>query len=399
MAIGDITRPDILRAVREFDDLGRTGFLRTYGFGQSVRYLLSHEGQLYDSPAIVGAAHGFLPGQAPLSPRDFTGGRDHAVALLRRLGFTVVDLGGADPATRLLDRIDSLRVNRASGKPLLHQPITLLWSAGRARRGEERLLPWAETEQAVQSLLERHGVRGERPRAEYPIAALVRADLWTLPEHTGQVPAAHGDSALRRWFRENRPVGGLTQQAYDLLRHSGETRVAVIDALLARYFEDLDHVPLLTELGLYDDDVADDSPESPHTTAALEDLTPEEYARLCRIVERAEERNRGMRTPRLSHDPMRSGPARRAVLRRSKGRCENPGCTGQPDDVTDRGAPLLEVDHVEDLARGGADHPRQMVALCPNCHAMKTRGSRRTTLRATLLTIAAERHTQALSGP
>ena len=42
-----------------------------------------------------------------------------------------------------------------------------------------------------------------------------------------------------------------------------------------------------------------------------------------------------------------------------------------------RGRPILEIDHVHDLALGGADDPAQMIALCPNCHAIKTRGTTR----------------------
>jgi hypothetical protein len=34
---------------------------------------------------------------------------------------------------------------------------------------------------------------------------------------------------------------------------------------------------------------------------------------------------------------------------------------------------MLEVDHIHDLALGGDDSPAQMIALCPNCHQVKTR--------------------------
>ncbi|WP_372494440.1 HNH endonuclease signature motif containing protein [Actinoallomurus purpureus] len=38
---------------------------------------------------------------------------------------------------------------------------------------------------------------------------------------------------------------------------------------------------------------------------------------------------------------------------------------------------MLEVDHIDQLADGGRDHPIQMIALCPDCHAVKTRGRTR----------------------
>jgi 5-methylcytosine-specific restriction protein A len=88
--------------------------------------------------------------------------------------------------------------------------------------------------------------------------------------------------------------------------------------------------------------------------------------------------------------------ARRAVLR-SEGHCENPRCTGEPQDITDAGHPILEVDHIQDLANGGPDHPEQMIALCPNCHEIKTRGRTRERLRHELFTVARRRHEAILS--
>ena len=41
---------------------------------------------------------------------------------------------------------------------------------------------------------------------------------------------------------------------------------------------------------------------------------------------------------------------------------------------------------------GGPDYPGQMIALCPNCHAMKTRGRSREELRPVLLEAARQHH-------
>jgi 5-methylcytosine-specific restriction enzyme A len=83
------------------------------------------------------------------------------------------------------------------------------------------------------------------------------------------------------------------------------------------------------------------------------------------------------RVDRTSADPIRSAAARQAVLLRSEGRCENPGCTSDIQDLTDSGDPILEIDHIHDLALGGPDDPAQMIALCPNCHAIESRGQTR----------------------
>ena len=82
------------------------------------------------------------------------------------------------------------------------------------------------------------------------------------------------------------------------------------------------------------------------------------------------------------------------MLLRSQGACENPSCTGAAKDLTDCGEPILEIDHIHDLAKGGPDDPAQMAALCPNCHAIKTRGSTREQLRQSLFAVARQRHTE-----
>ena len=69
MALADITREAVLAALAEHDELGQDQFLAKYGFDRARLYVLVHDGKPYDSKAIVGAAHGFLPGQKPLAAR------------------------------------------------------------------------------------------------------------------------------------------------------------------------------------------------------------------------------------------------------------------------------------------------------------------------------------------
>ncbi|MEU6774075.1 hypothetical protein [Streptomyces sp. NPDC046759] len=88
---GAITRASVLKAIAEHDELGREAFLETYHFGKARSYVLVHEGREYDSKAIAGVAHKWDQGRA-LAPGEFSGGKDHAVAWLKRLGFQVEKL-------------------------------------------------------------------------------------------------------------------------------------------------------------------------------------------------------------------------------------------------------------------------------------------------------------------
>lgn len=86
-------RRAVLRALSEFDELGRGEFLAKYGFSPARTYSLEWNGQEYDSKAILGAAYGFQHG-TPLSPQEFSGGEATTAPVLRRLGFSVVARSG-----------------------------------------------------------------------------------------------------------------------------------------------------------------------------------------------------------------------------------------------------------------------------------------------------------------
>jgi hypothetical protein len=92
MALADLTDPTaVLKAIQEADSLGRRRFLLKYRFGRSREYFLQHEGRLYDSKAIVGAAYGYQhPAAGPLMRDDFSGGEQTVQRRLEQLGFTVV---------------------------------------------------------------------------------------------------------------------------------------------------------------------------------------------------------------------------------------------------------------------------------------------------------------------
>jgi 5-methylcytosine-specific restriction protein A len=386
VALSEITRDAVLKAIGEYDGLGQDAFLEHYGFDRARQYLLVHDGKRYDSKAIVGAAHGFLPQERSLTASEFSGGGATVARLLRRLGFTV-QVGEALTGDRLVRLLSKLQVYRRDGLPALYQPITLLWAFGRAFDDEPRVVSWAETRQQVSDLFDRYGRPWEGNRVYYPIAALHGAGVWELDVAPETVPSAHGSSVLERWFEEHQPRSGLAEPVYNLVRDSPEARSAAVRVLVDTYFLDTDATELLAELGLL-------APTGGSPLEASFAAMSAAYKRLCASSDISWQNRDTARTKRTTFKLIRSATARRAVLLRSGGRCENPRCTGDIQDHTEKGEPILEVDHVHDLALGGLDHPVQMIALCPNCHAIKTRGRTRGELVPVLLAAARQRHVE-----
>jgi 5-methylcytosine-specific restriction protein A len=91
VGLAELTSRDaVVAAMEEFDRLGRSRFLETYGFGRSRGYFVLHDGRRYDSKAIVGVAHHYEhPELGPLAPSDFSGGESTVARRLEQLGFVV----------------------------------------------------------------------------------------------------------------------------------------------------------------------------------------------------------------------------------------------------------------------------------------------------------------------
>ena len=82
-------REAVLRAMAEADEIGERRFLDKYGFGESRRYRIVHEGKNYPSKAILAAAHGYqFPDWGPLTHAEFSGGTQ-TTAKAKELGFEI----------------------------------------------------------------------------------------------------------------------------------------------------------------------------------------------------------------------------------------------------------------------------------------------------------------------
>ena len=86
-------RSAVLATIREFDDLGAAAFLEKYGFRDSTRYDLIHDGKRYPPKAIYAVAHKFSAGQ-PLHWNETSGG-DPSNRPLGELGFVIVTKNAA----------------------------------------------------------------------------------------------------------------------------------------------------------------------------------------------------------------------------------------------------------------------------------------------------------------
>jgi hypothetical protein len=88
IAWDEVTRADVLRAMREYDRLGPERFFSAHGFAPTTTYELVWDKRRYPPKAILGTAYEFAT-RKRLASGDFEGGKSGAVKVLGKLGFTV----------------------------------------------------------------------------------------------------------------------------------------------------------------------------------------------------------------------------------------------------------------------------------------------------------------------
>ena len=92
VAWDNVTRTDVLRAIKEYDRLGPKTFFSEHGFAPTTTYDLIWDERNYPPKAILGTAYELATGER-LASADFEGGRSGAVKVLGELGFTVQSRG------------------------------------------------------------------------------------------------------------------------------------------------------------------------------------------------------------------------------------------------------------------------------------------------------------------
>jgi len=88
VAWDQVTRNEVLQAIKEYDRLGAVEFFATHGFAPTTTYELVWEKRRYPPKAILGTAYEFATSQR-LASGDFEGGKSGAVKVLGSLGFDV----------------------------------------------------------------------------------------------------------------------------------------------------------------------------------------------------------------------------------------------------------------------------------------------------------------------
>lgn len=343
MALSDLTVAAVNQAIEEFKELKRKAFLKKYGFGPARGYLFEQDGRTFDSKAIAGAAHGYLPGQQPLTAKDFSGGEATVKKKLEELGFTFVN--------------PELQPLPAPGDVLTNEEISNRFSVGNMggmRRSTKRNLLVLISD---------------------PFKGLYQ-DRWEddVLHYTGMGPT--GDQSLS--YAQNKtldesPTTKIPVHLLEALEPLKYTYAGEVELIAAPYPEEqLDDKKQPRQVWMFPIRLKPGG-TIPLLTAEQARVIEDSHARKARqlstanlkaLAEKAKKRP-ATRTAQ-STVFVRDAAVAEYAKRLAKGLCDL--CEMPAPFQNKKDEAYLECHHIIWLAKGGEDTTENTVALCPNCH-------------------------------
>jgi 5-methylcytosine-specific restriction protein A len=342
MSLADLTAECVHEAISEFDRLGRAAFLNTYGFGRARGYFLIHNGQPYDSKAIAGVAHQYLPGRAPLKSDEFSGGEDAAAGRLRELGFEIKGPNEQFPSVptfepggvynRVHDIHDFYGGQRQGGiSTPKSAPLIFLFTG---ETGDQ------------------YGYQ-DGPRNDGTFA-------YTGEGQIGNMEFTRGNLALRDHTKDGRDL-----LLFEKINRPGAYRFVgffACDGFEYAMAPDKNKTMRRVIIFQLRPAVSGEEPEIDKAVQQLQHQTLEELHQ--RAIADANMLPHEKKILRSYIE--RSASVRAYVLKRANGICES--CATRAPFKRSNGQPYLEPHHTRRLADGGPDHPRWVGAVCPDCH-------------------------------
>lgn len=154
----------------------------------------------------------------------------------------------------LLERLTRVVVWKKNDERAPHKPLLLLWALARIQRGEDRLFPYAELHEPLETLLIDFGPDRRSYHPEYPFWRLQNDGIWEIPEREVLLEAIadrkRQGHVPPRILRQHHTQGGFTDEIDAQLRSSPDLINRITDAILHEHFPSSIHHDILDAVGM-----------------------------------------------------------------------------------------------------------------------------------------------------
>ena len=130
-----------------------------------------------------------------------------------------------------------------------HKPLLLLYALGRCSRNERRLIPYADVDRDLRTLLLHFGPQRKSQHPEYPFWRLQNDGVWELHGADLVKPRASNNDARKSDLLKHHVQGGFPASIFAALRAKPRLLAAVAQGLLDANFPASMHEDILSAVG------------------------------------------------------------------------------------------------------------------------------------------------------
>lgn len=342
MSLTEVDLKSVIKATEEFDQVGRDAFLAQNGFGRSRSYFLKLNGNLYDSKAIVGVAHGYISANHQrLKGKDFSGGEATVEALLTSLGLEVVRADGVD-----------VPVAQYQPHTIYHRKTDIHAQHGGQQQGG--ISTPSNTPYIFLFTAEAGAQHG------YSDGWSEGLFLYTGAGQVGDMQMTSGNKAIL-----NHRDRGKAIVLFQATKKKGQYLcIGEFECVGFREETGRDREGALRKTIVFELLPVDGG----HQSEQLNSKDPSPQASLAELRAKAYDSATvgKTRTRSAAEVYARSEAVKSYVRARAAGVCE--ACKNPAPFLSKSGEPYLEPHHIDRLADGGLDRPNVVGAICPSCH-------------------------------
>lgn len=137
-----------------------------------------------------------------------------------------------------------MKLWKRGGERAPHKPLLVLYAIGRLLQGEERLLPYADVDKELGSLLREYGPKRQNYQTQQPFWRLQNNGVWEIPEAYLVSQTSSGD-ARKSDLDVYEISGGFTKDIARFLQDDPELALRIAQGMLDAHFPSSIHEDIL----------------------------------------------------------------------------------------------------------------------------------------------------------
>lgn len=161
----------------------------------------------------------------------------------------------------IIKKFSTLKIWANGDQRAPHKPLLILLALANCQQGKQRLIPFAELQEKLKSLLEDFGPARRSIKTVPPFWRLTKDGIWEIPKSDEIQVQADGDPSKQTLLSKN-ICGGFPEDIFELLTNKPEIITKLANEILNEHFPETIHEDILLSVGLQPIDTGNVAPKA-----------------------------------------------------------------------------------------------------------------------------------------